>query len=70
MVILRPAFRKASSRRRPESVSKLNSVVSKMVASGLKEMLTPSEPRHEIYGSRVQLGRRLALNTGSSTDRM
>ena len=41
MVMVSPALRKASSRRRWLSVSKLMSVVSKMVASGLNHTVVP-----------------------------
>ena len=41
MVMSSPAFRKASSRRRWASVSKLNSVVSKIWLSGLKVIFVP-----------------------------
>ncbi len=41
IVILSPAFRNASSRSRPESVSKLYSVTSKIVVSGLKVTFVP-----------------------------
>ncbi|OPX79237.1 MAG: hypothetical protein A4E43_01046 [Methanosaeta sp. PtaB.Bin005] len=41
MVILRPRFRKASSLKREERVSKENSVSSNMLVSGLKVMVVP-----------------------------
>src|ERR1700756_4750372 len=41
MVIFRPLFRKASSRRRFDRVSNEKSVVSKIVASGLNRMIVP-----------------------------
>jgi hypothetical protein len=41
MTILRPLFRKASSRSRLERVSKENVVSSKIFASGLNRMIVP-----------------------------
>jgi hypothetical protein len=40
-VIVTPAFRNASSRNRPASVSKLNSTISKICGSGLNVTLVP-----------------------------
>ena len=48
-----PRLRKLSSRRRWESVSKLNVVVSKIWASGLKVILVPRRSVTPVFSRRV-----------------
>ena len=64
-VMMTPAFRKASSRRRWASVSKLNSVVSKTSASGLKVTLVP---RRFVVPVTNQIAERRAALVGLLVD--